>query len=217
MTSPVWLLDILTVLMLVVAVVSAARLAPALLPAIRLSAAGLIGSRSLPRGSAAADTDIAHLLMCIAMVRMSAPSIKTLPPHAWESIFGILTIWFAWRLLGDAKLYGLRSLLGGHRATHLLHCAVMVFMYAAPATSDSVDMMGVGSGMARPFSYPALVFAFVLVHYSAWDLFGQLWGRHYSLWGGASAGPVSDGDAASAAACRIVMGVAMAFMLLTMS
>ena len=64
--SPAWLLDILAALMLVVAAVSATRLATARLPANRLSAAEPTGSRSSPRGSGGADTDIAHLLMCIA-------------------------------------------------------------------------------------------------------------------------------------------------------
>ena len=90
MMSPAWLLDILAALMLVVAAVSATCLATARLPASRLSAAEPTGSRSSPRGSGGADTDIAHLLMCIAMAGMLAPSVKTLPPHAWEAIFGLL-------------------------------------------------------------------------------------------------------------------------------
>ena len=214
MTSPVWLLDILTVLVLVVAVASAVRLAPALLPAFRLSAAGPISSRSSRRGSNAVDTDIVHLLMCIAMARMSAASVQTLSPHNWESIFGVLTAWFAWRLVGDTKVYGLRSLLGGHRGTHLIHCAAMVLMCAAPATSDRMDMMEMGGGMTKPLSYPALAFA--LVCFSVWDLFGQLWSRRYGFGGGASAdtGPASD---TVSAVCRIAMGVAMAIMLLAMA
>ena len=64
--SPAWLLDILAALMLVVAAVSATCLATARLPANRLSAAEPTGSRSSPCGSSGADTDIAHLLMCIA-------------------------------------------------------------------------------------------------------------------------------------------------------
>ena len=51
MMSPAWLLDILAALMLVVAAVSATRLATARSPANRLSAAEPTGSRSSPRGS----------------------------------------------------------------------------------------------------------------------------------------------------------------------
>jgi hypothetical protein len=219
MMSPAWLLDILAALMLVVAAVSATRLATARLPANRLSAAEPTGSRSSPRGSGGADTDIAHLLMCIAMAGMLAPSVKTLPPHAWEAIFGLLTAWFAWRLVGDTKVNGLRSLVSGHRAAHLFHCAAMVYMFAALTTSDGMDMTGMGSGMARSLKYPALAlaFAFVLVCYSVWDLLGQLSGRRYSLGVAPSAGAAPAGDTAPTVACRIAMGVTMAFMLLITS
>jgi hypothetical protein len=109
--------------------------------------------------------------MCIAMAGMLAPSVKTLPPHAWEAIFGLLMAWFAWRLVGDTKVNGLRSLVSGHRAARLFHCAAMVYMFAALTTSDGMDMTGMGSGMARSLKYPALAlaFAFVLVCYSVWD------------------------------------------------
>jgi hypothetical protein len=211
-----WLLDILAALMLVVAAVSATRLATARLP--RLSAAESTGSRSSPRGSGGADTEIAHLLMCIAMAGMLAPIVKTLPPHAWEAIFGLLIAWFAWRLVGDT-MNGLRSLVSGHRAAHLFHCAAMVYMFADLPTSDGMDMTGMGSGMAQSLKYPALALAFaiVLVCYSVWDLLGQLSGRRYSLGVAPSAGAAPAGDTAPTVACRIAMGVTMAFMLLFMS
>jgi Domain of unknown function (DUF5134) len=196
MMSPAWLSGILAALMLVVAAVSATRLATARLPANRLPAAEPTESRSSPRGSGGADTDIAHLLMCIAMAGMLAPSFKTLPPHAWEAIFGLLTAWFAWRLVGDTKVNGLRSPVSGHRAAHLFHCAAMAYMFAALATSDGMDMTGMGSGMARSLQYLALAlaFAFVLVCYSAGDLLGQLSGRRYSLGGAPSAGAAPAGS-----------------------
>jgi hypothetical protein len=215
--SPAWLVDIVAALMLVVAAVSATRLVIARSPANRLSAAEPTGSRSSPRGSGGADTDIAHLLICIAMAGMLAPSVKTLPPHAWEATFGLLTAWFAWRFVGDTKVNGLRSLVSGHRAAHQSHCAAMVYMFAALTTSDDMDMTGMGSGMARSLKYPALAFAFVLVCYSVWELLGQLSGRRYSLGVAPSAGAAPTGDTAPTVACRIAMGVAMAFMLLITS
>ena len=240
MMSPAWLLDILTGLMLVVAAVSATRLATVRLPANRLSPAEPIGSRYSPRGSAGADTDIAHLLMGIAMAEMLVASVTTLPPHAWEAIFGLLSAWFAWRLVGDTKVNGLQSLVSGHRAAHLFHCAAMVYMFAALTTSDGMDMTCMGSSMALSPKYPALAlaFAFVLVCYSVWDL-GQLSGRRYRFGVASSAGAAPAGDTAPTAgaavptatapahalqlspattvACRIVMGVTMAFMLLITS
>jgi hypothetical protein len=217
--SPVWLLDILAALMLVVAAVSATRLGTAWLPANRLSAAEPTGSRSSPRGSDRADTDIAHLLMGIAMAGMLAPSVKTLPPHVWEAIFGLLTACFAWRLVGDTRLNGLRSLVSGHRTAHLLHCAAMVYMLAPLTTSDGMDMTAMCGGMAQSLKYPALAlaFAFVLVCYGGWDVLGQLPGRPYSLGRAPSAGAAPAGATAPTVACRIAMGVTMAFMLLIMS
>jgi hypothetical protein len=212
MMPPAWLLDILAALMLMIAAVSATRLAIAWWPANRLSAAELTRSRPLPRGPGGADTDIAHLLMGVAMAGMLAPSVKTLPPQAWEAIFDLLTTWFAWHLVGDANLNGLRFLVSGHRAAHLFHCAAMVLMFAALTTSDGICMTGMGSGMARSLKYPVLAFAVVLVCYSVWDLLGRLSGRRYGL----GLAP-SSGDTAPTAACRIAMGVTTAFMLLAMS
>jgi Domain of unknown function (DUF5134) len=216
--SPVWLFDILAVLMLVTAAVSATRLATARLPANRLSAVEPTGSRSSSRGSGGADTDIAHLLMCIAMAGMLAAGVKTLPPPAWEAIFFLLTAWFAWRLVGDTKVNDLRSLVSGHRTAHLFHCAAMAYMFAALTTSDEMDMTGMGSGIAQSLKYPALAlaFAFVLVCYSVWDVRGQLSGRRYRRGVAPSGGVVTTGDTAATAACRIAIGLTMAFMLLIM-
>jgi hypothetical protein len=219
MMSPAWLLDLLAALMLVVAAVSAIRLPTAWLPANRLSAAQPTGSRLSLRGSGGADTDIAHLLMGIAMAGMLAPGVETLPPHAWEAIFGLLTAWFAWRLVGDTRLNDLRSLVSGHRAAHLFHCAAMVYMLVPLTTSDGMDMTAMCSGMARPLKFLALAraFAFVLVCYSGWDVLGQLSGQRCSFGVAPSAGAAPVGDTAPTVACRIAMGVTMAFMLLIMN
>jgi hypothetical protein len=83
--------------MLVLAAVSATRLAAVWLPIHQLSAVDPTGSRSAPRDSCGADTGIAHLLMGIAMAGMLAPDVNALPPQAWEAIFGVLAAWFAWR------------------------------------------------------------------------------------------------------------------------
>jgi hypothetical protein len=226
MMSPAWLLHILAALMLVVAAVSATRLVTARLPANRPSAAEPTRPCLSPRSSSAADTDIAHLLMGIAMAGMLAPSVKTLPPHAWEAIFGLLTAWFAWRLAGDTKLNGLRSLVGEHRAAHLFHCLAMVYMLVPLTTSNGMDVTGMGSGlhmtamcsgMARSLPALAQAFVFVLLCYSVWDLLGHLSGRRYNLEVTPSAGVAPAGDTAPVVACRFTMGVTMAFMLLIMS
>src|SRR5271167_4437658 len=98
---PAWILDIFAAVMLVVAAVSATR---------------LVAARPWPGGPgvALADIDIAHLLMAIAMAGMLVASLQTLPNGAWEVIFGLMTAWFAYRVLRDARVSGFRALAGGH-------------------------------------------------------------------------------------------------------
>ena len=172
MMTPAWILDIFAALMLVVAVVSAAR---------------LVAARPWQAGSVVLDTDVAHLLMAIAMAGMLASSLTTLPATAWEVVFGLLTAWFAYRVVRDARANGVRALAGGHCAPHLVHSAAMLYMFlalAAPAAGGGSGMGGMGgsSGSAmQTLRYPTLafVFALILVGYSIWDL-DQLSGRRYS-------------------------------------
>jgi hypothetical protein len=176
---PAWLLDIFAAVMLVVAAVSAARLAAA---------------RRWPGGSGAtpAYVDVAHLLMAIAMAGMLAASLQTLPGGAWEVIFGLMTAFFACRVLRDARVSGLRALAGGHCAPHLIHSASMLYMFLAltgPMAGGSGGMAGMGStgtGSAGTLEFPALalVFTLLLAGYNVWDL-DQLSGpgvsEHYRL------------------------------------
>jgi hypothetical protein len=196
--TPDWLLDIVAALMLAVAAVSAARLAAA---------------RPWQRGSLVIDTDIAHLLMAIAMAGMLAPSLSTLPAAAWEVIFGLLTAWFAVRVVIDAQANGVRALAGGHCAPHLVHSAAMLYMFLALTTSSMSGGMSGMSGMSgasgpmMTLKHPTLAFLFalVLVGYTVWDL-DQLSGRRYHLGtarlalAGAAAGPVPPAIPAQSAA-----------------
>ena len=125
--TPAWILDVLAALMLVVAAVSAARIASA---------------RPWRRGAFVADTDVAHLLMAIAMAGMLAPGLGTLPDTAWEVVFGLLAAWFAGRVARDARASGVRALAGGHCAPHLVHSASMLYMFLAA----SVPAAGRGRG-----------------------------------------------------------------------
>jgi Domain of unknown function (DUF5134) len=190
---PVWLLDSVAALMLAVAAVSAARLAVA--PPWR-------------RRSPGTDTDVAHLLMALAMAGTLAPRLAILPGTAWEVVCGLLTAWFGYRAIQDGRARGVRTLATGHRAPHLAHSAAMLYMFAALA----VPVAGATAGMARMgdpldpamrslhYATLALVFAFVLVGYSIWDLDQLSGGR----------------PGATTAGCRVAMGVSMAFMLLVM-
>jgi hypothetical protein len=167
--TPAWILDILAALMLVVAGISAAR---------------LVEARPWQRGSALPDTDLAHLLMGIAMAGMLVSGLTTLPNTAWVIIFAVLTAWFAFRVAVDASANGARALAGGHCASHLAQSAAMVYMFAALAApaAGGAGMSGIGgvSGM-QTLRYPTLafVFALILIGYSVWGI-DQLPGRRYS-------------------------------------
>jgi opacity protein-like surface antigen len=175
---PAWILDIFAALMLVVAAASAARLVAAR------------PWRQESRRAALADTDLAHLLMAIAMAGMLAASLQTLPNGAWGGVFAVMTAWFAYRVARDAQVSGFRALAGGHCAPHLIHAAAMLYMFlavTAPAAHGSgMSGMGGAAGTMGTLGLPflAFIFALLLIGYSIWDL-DQLSGPgasgHYSL------------------------------------
>lgn len=169
--TPAWLLDVVAAVMLGVAALSAGRLAAA---------------RPWRRDGAVIDTDVAHLLMAIAMAGMLTPRLRTLPDTAWEVIFGLLTAWFAVRVTRDARRNGVRALAGGHCAPHLVHSASMLYMFlamrAAAGAAPGAGGMDMSGTSAMTLRYPtlALLFALILVGYSIWDL-DQLSGRRYAF------------------------------------
>jgi Domain of unknown function (DUF5134) len=194
---PSWILDIFAAIMLLVAVVSAARLAAAR------------PWRTGRQRAALTDIDLAHLLMAIAMAGMLVASLQTLPTGVWEAVFAVMTAWFAYRVVRDAQLSGVRALAGGHCAPHLIHAGAMLYMFlalSAPAAHGSGGMSGMGGGMSGmgtlELPFLAFLFALTLIGYSIWDL-DQLSGPgtsgHYSLvLARASAGPVLAGVRAPA-------------------
>jgi len=167
--TPAWILDILAALMLAVAAVSAARLCLA---------------RPWRKDAVVTGTDVSHLLMGIAMAGMLAPRLATLPSSVWEVIFAVLTAWFGYRVVRDARSNGMRALAGGHCAPHLVHSAGMLYMFlalAAPAPGGA-GMGAMGGGSAtQALKYPTVAFAFalILIGYTIWDL-DQLSGKRYS-------------------------------------
>jgi hypothetical protein len=167
--TPAWIFDLLAALMLVVAAVSAVR---------------LVAARPWRPGSVIIDTDIAHLLMAIAMAGVLTSSLSTLPDTAWEVIFGVMIAWFAFRVVLDARGNGLRALAGGHCAPHLAHSGAMLYMFLAmTATSGAMAGMAMSGGSSSlTLSDPTLAFVFtvILIGYSVWDL-DQLSSRRYGL------------------------------------
>jgi Domain of unknown function (DUF5134) len=157
MSVPVWLLGIFAAVMLLVATVSAARLALA------------------RRADRDADIDVSHLLMGIAMAGTLVASLSTLPALAWEIVFAALTVWFACRVTREYQAgRGLRALVSEHHAPHLLHSAAMLYMFLAlrPATGQSTSAMAGMSAGGQSLRLPtlALLFAFLLCAYVVADL-----------------------------------------------
>lgn len=195
--TPSWILDIFAAIMLVVAAVSAGR---------------LVAARPWQHAARAAlaDIDVAHLLMAIAMAGTLAPGLRTLPSGAWQVIFGVMTAWFAYRVIRDTQVSGVRALAGGHCAPHLIHAGAMLYMFLAvsvPMAHRPGGMSGMSGGMSGmgtlDLPFLAFLFALALVGYSVWDL-DQLSGPgtsgHYSLTAArvASARPVLAGVGAPA-------------------
>jgi Domain of unknown function (DUF5134) len=153
MTTPSWILDILAGVMLLVATISAGRLAAA---------------RSWARSDGEPDIDVAHLLMGIAMAGMLVASLTTLPNGVWDAVFAVLTAWFGWRVYRESRREGVRVLADGHRMPHLVHSAAMLYMFAAlntsAATGSGGGMSGMGSsGASMPtLSVPVVAFIFAL-------------------------------------------------------
>jgi hypothetical protein len=123
---------------------------------------------------------------------MLATSLQTLPDGAWAVIFGLMTAFFARRVLRDARVSGLRALAGGHCAPHLIHSASMLYMFLAltgpmaGGPGGMAGMAGTGAGSAGSLEFPALAFVFtlLLIGYNVWDLdqlSGPGVGTHYRL------------------------------------
>jgi hypothetical protein len=204
MISPIWLLDSLTSLMLVVAVISAWRIGERWIPVVAPSIAGVHESRPMLRRVAETDADVAQALMAIAMTGMLAPKLALLQAWGWETIFVFLATWFGWRCVDDLRTFGLRSLMSGHGTAHFFHCVATVYMFAAFHT------MPMCTGTTDMTRYPpaALVIVMVLVCLCLSDLVPQHGHQPSSPQARLSM---------PAVACRVAMGMAMAVMLLTMN
>src|ERR1700722_5327276 len=156
-----------------------------------VSAARVVAARPW-RSGAVVDTDVAHLLMAIAMAGMLAPALAPLPDVAWVVAFALFPPGSASRVLEDARRSGIRALAGGHCAPHLVHSGAMLYMFLAvsPAAARTGGMSGMPGGTvtaSMALSHPTLAFAFafILVGYAIWDL-DQLSGRRYATGAGVS-------------------------------
>jgi hypothetical protein len=231
--TPSWLLDLVAAIMLVVAAASAARL-------VAIAARERGSWRPV---KASADADVTHALMGIAMAGMLTASLTTLPNGTWDVIFGVATAWFATRVGLEARGAGGRLGVPASRCVlHLAHSAAMLYMFvalSAPAAGGGGrGGIAMGGSAMGTLQYPTLAGAFtlLLIGYSVWDL-DQLSGGRCSpaTAGDPAADPrqhvVPGQDVASLqdpaarafllapatqVGWQVVLGVAMAFMLVIM-
>ena len=163
MTGLSWIPDAFAAIMIVVAVVSAARLAAA---AYALRWGLTVDS----------DADVAHVLMAIAMAGMLTASLHTLPNVAWEVVFALVSVWFIGRVAREERGRGLRGWAVSCHSPHLVHSVAMVYMFAAMITPGTAPAgtggmaMGGGSGPAEHATTLALILILVLAGYTVRDL-----------------------------------------------
>lgn len=220
--TPSALLDLLAAIML--AIVAASLVRVLMIP--------LASAAPWRPVQAAADADVAHALMGIAMAGMFAPSLATLPNAAWGVIFGVATAWFAGRAWLEARAHGVRGVLAGRCMLHLVHSTAMLYMFlalSAPVAGSGMAGMSMSGSAMDTLRYPTLagLLALLLIGYSVWDV-DQLSGKRFSL--ALAEGPVTAAAAsgprpaargfllapATQAGWQVVLGISMALMLVIM-
>ncbi len=164
MSGPAWLGDIFASLTLLVALSSAGRL--------------VLGPRWARLVDIEADFD--HLLMGVAMAGMFVASLDPLPSVAWESIFSLVAVWFAWRCVCLWTGRSVRSAASQHHVvhypTHLVMALAMLYMYFAGASAVGPTGGGTATASGELVGLP-LLFLIVLVASGIWELDWAEWLR----------------------------------------
>jgi len=225
MIGPSWLADMFGLVVIAVALFSAAR---------------LIASRRRRRRLGQVDADGVHVVMGVAMAGMFVPRLATFPNPAWEIVFAAGALWFGWRAIqvrragaghgGQGGGGGAADLPGSLRYSqnccpypvpHLIDCVAMLYALWAVSAIRSASGPAAGlSGMAGGTRLPALGLALALAvcGYVVWL------GDRMQLLAPVEASAVARTIAASlpgrsllapraATCCKIAMGVAMGLML----
>ena len=129
MSAPAWLAGSFAVLMIMIAVCCAARLAIS----------------RLPGRNTELDTDALHVLMGVAMAGMLEPRLTPVPVTAWRAVFAAAAAWFAWQAIRPGSRAGRARC--AHPAAHAVECAAMVYMLLPVGSWPSGH--GPGDGDAR--------------------------------------------------------------------
>jgi hypothetical protein len=196
-TGPGWLAAGFAALMLLVAVCCAARV---VLCALRGRDTEL-------------DADAAHILMGVAMAGMFEPRLRLLPGPVWLGLFAAAAAWFtrqAVRARGRGQLGRLHCAVP---APHAVECAVMLYMLrpdSLTGNQTAAAMPGMHEASATAVANPALavILAVFMLGYVMWTT-DRLAARNASRSGSALAPRL-------AASYKMVMGIGMGYMLITL-
>jgi Domain of unknown function (DUF5134) len=202
MGGPSWLAGLLAAAMLLTAGYAASRLAAA----------------RVLRTPAEADTDALHALMGTAMAGMLLPQLRLLPSSAWAVVFGAAGTWFAASAI-RARRTPPRRWQCRFPVPHLVECMAMLYMLLAlPALprASGMAMPGMAApGTAAGFPALALVLALFMLGYLLWTT-----DRLASRARAAAAPRLPSGHPLLAVryleCSKIVMSIAMGYMLITM-
>jgi len=156
MAGPAWLTASFASLMLLVAASSAGRLA----------IWRLRGRETDP------DTDALHVLMGVAMTGMLEPRLSPLPDAAWTGVFAVAAAWFTWQAIRARTPARASDHTTAHGAPHAVESAAMIYMLLPGRTAGhgpAMTMPGMSSGSA---SNPAvaLILALFMLGYILWTV-----------------------------------------------
>ena len=169
--------------------------------------------------------DASHSVMCLGMGAMLWPWGSPVPALYWQVLFSIIAVWFAVRLLRRAAQSVVIQQPGTDRAAdvhHLLGGLAMVYMLAgAPGghhTAHGIAMAGPGIAL------PGLAWAFVVYFlvFAVWLGARLVTPMHTVAATATGAALLGDGPRGVAASPhllgsgRIIMGIGMSYMLVTM-
>jgi hypothetical protein len=189
----------------------------ALMIVIALGCAGRLVAGYLRRRNSEPDVDGLHILMGVAMAGMFEPRLGPLPDIIWRAVFAIATAWFA----SQAIRTGIRGTPGhsrlAHPLPHAVESAAMIYMLWPPGHRPESGAAGmVMSAMTGPAAATVrnpvipLALALFMVGYIVWTADHLTQTKPHADWGRAALAP-------RLAACyKIVMGIAMGYMLVLM-
>jgi uncharacterized protein DUF5134 len=206
MPAPPWLSWPLAAVMLAVAAYCAARLTAA---------------RTRHRETEY-DADSTHVLMGVAMAGMLAPALGFLPAAAWAAVFAAAAAWFGGQALLAWRGRGSGPGRCRHPLPHATECLAMVYMLTAapaqrPGSANGAAMPAMGAtggpGAAR-FPELAVIFAVFLVGYVAWLGDRIPAARSCARQAGGGRWPALAPRAA--AWYKLIMGITMGYLLITM-